>query len=64
MIYHENRLLADDSHEISCLIFFKNLDRSFITCICICLAVELNSGIYNRGLSSAVVISALKVNVL
>ena len=23
MIYHENRLLADDSHEISYLIFFK-----------------------------------------
>ena len=24
MIFHENRLLADDSHEISYLIFFKN----------------------------------------
>ena len=23
MIFHENRLLADDSHEVSCLIFFK-----------------------------------------
>ena len=23
MIFHENRLLADDSHEISYLIFFK-----------------------------------------
>ena len=23
MIFHENRLLADDSHEISCLIFSK-----------------------------------------
>ena len=25
MIYNENRLLADDSHEISYLIFSKNL---------------------------------------
>ena len=24
MIFHENRLLADDSHDISHLIFFKN----------------------------------------
>ena len=24
MIFHENRLLADDSHEISCLIFSKS----------------------------------------
>ena len=24
MIFHENRLLADDSHEISYLLFFKN----------------------------------------
>ena len=27
MIFHENRLLADDSHEISHLIFFKNWER-------------------------------------
>ena len=27
MIFHENCLLADDSHEISYLIFFKNLER-------------------------------------
>ena len=25
MIFHENRLLADDSHEISCLIFFSKI---------------------------------------
>ena len=25
MIFHENRLLADDSHEISCLIFFEKM---------------------------------------
>ena len=24
MIFHENRLLADDSHEISYLVFFEN----------------------------------------
>ena len=24
MVFHENRLLADDSHEISYLIFFEN----------------------------------------
>ena len=27
MIFHENRLLADDSHEISYLIFFRNLGK-------------------------------------
>ena len=27
MIFHGNRLLAEDSHEISCLIFFENLHR-------------------------------------
>ena len=27
MIFHENRLLADDSHEISYLIFFENWER-------------------------------------
>ena len=28
MIFHENRLLADDSHVISCLIFIENWERS------------------------------------
>ena len=27
MIFHENRLLADDSHEISYLIFFRKLKK-------------------------------------
>ena len=27
MIYHENRLLADDSHEISYLIFFRKFGK-------------------------------------
>ena len=27
MIFHENRLLADDSHEISFLIFFRKLGK-------------------------------------
>ena len=27
MIFHENRLLADGSHEISYLIFFKKLEK-------------------------------------
>ena len=27
MILHENRLLADDSHEISYSIYFENLER-------------------------------------
>ena len=27
MIIHENRLPADDSHEISCLIFFRKLGK-------------------------------------
>ena len=27
MIFHENHLLADDSHEISYLIFFENWER-------------------------------------
>ena len=32
MIIHENRLLADDSHEKSYLIFFENLDRCLKIC--------------------------------
>ena len=28
MMFHENRLLADDSHEISYLIFFENWKMS------------------------------------
>ena len=27
MIFHENRLPADDSHGISCLIFFRKLEK-------------------------------------
>ena len=27
MIFHENRLLSDDSHEISCLLFFRKLRK-------------------------------------
>ena len=27
MIFHENRLLADDSHEISYLIFYRKLGK-------------------------------------
>ena len=27
MIFNENRLLADDSHEISCLVFFHKLGK-------------------------------------
>ena len=27
MMFHENRLLADDSHETSCLIFFRKLGK-------------------------------------
>ena len=27
MIFHENRLLAGDSHVISCLIFFRKLEK-------------------------------------
>ena len=28
MIFHENRLLADDSHVISCLTFFQKLGKN------------------------------------
>ena len=27
MIFHENRLLADDSHVISCLILYQKLEK-------------------------------------
>ena len=32
MIFHENRLLADDSHEISYLIFVENYERYRMIC--------------------------------
>ena len=32
MVFHENRLLADDSHEISYLIFSENLKRCHKIC--------------------------------
>ena len=48
MILHENRL-ADDSHEISCLVFFSKIGKDFAK---------------NYHLSSAaVVIGALRVNI-
>ena len=35
MIFHENRLFADDSHEISYLIFLRNYERKFVvSCSC------------------------------
>ena len=38
MIFHENRLLADDSHEVSYLIFFLKIEKDiakFVVC-CSC----------------------------
>ena len=32
MIFHENRLPADESHEISCLIFEKTAEIEIIVC--------------------------------
>ena len=46
MIFHKNRLLADDSHKISYLIFFENWERI--------LSQNLSS--------AAVVFGALRVN--
>ena len=48
MIFHENRLLADDSHEISYLIFTENKGK--------CCNANLSS--------AAVMIGALRVNSL
>ena len=42
MIFHENRLLADDSHEISCPIFFENWER--------CLKKLLSAAVVNGAL--------------
>ena len=34
MIFHEDRLLADVSHEISYLVFFENLERCGKCVVC------------------------------
>ena len=47
MVFHENRLLADDSHGMSYIFFFENKERCSKTCV-----------------SAAVVIGALRVNIL
>ena len=42
MIFHENRLAADDSHEISCLICFLENAAQFEIVVCCKLQVALN----------------------
>ena len=41
MIFHENRLLADDSHEISFLISFENEDLSSVAVVIGALRVKI-----------------------
>ena len=41
MIFHENRLLADDSHEISYLIFVENYEDVTKFVVCCSLRVKL-----------------------
>ena len=41
MIFHENRLLADGSHELSYLIFFENWEK----CRKICRLLQLRLGL-------------------
>ena len=55
MIFHENRLLADDSHEISYLIFFKNSERCRKICCLLQLWLELKGFPDNEECSGSVV---------
>ena len=36
MVFHENRLLADDSHEISYLIFFSKIKKDVVKIVVCC----------------------------
>ena len=62
MIFHENRLLADDSHEISHLIFVGNWER----CRKICsVAVVIGALKLTLHISpSKIVLWVLKITVL
>ena len=42
MIFHDNRLLADDSHEISCVFFFQNLPAAAV--VIGALRVKIDNG--------------------
>ena len=53
MIFHENRLLADDSHEISYLIFFINkekLSQNLLFAAVVIGALRVNHAIRPRNL--------------
>ena len=42
MIFHENRLLADDSHEISYLIFFGKLLQNLLSAAVVIGTLRVN----------------------
>ena len=54
MIIHENRLLADDSHEISFLICFQILGKMLLVCLFVFVAL--------RPMSTAMVIAGRSVH--
>ena len=56
MIFHENRLLADDSHEISYLIFFRKLGKmsqNLSSAAVVIGALRVNAFVKKKLLSSA-----------
>ena len=57
MIFHENRLLADDSHEISYLIFLKirkDVAKFVVCCSCVFGALRVNAGLFAPNVSGLV----------
>ena len=55
MIFHENRLLADDSHEISYLIFFRklrNISQNLLSAAVVFGALRVNPNVFVFHLTS------------
>ena len=63
MIFHENRLLADDSHEISYLIFSKigkKISQNLSSAAFVILALRFNPYHHMEKSIFIIIISALK----
>ena len=62
MIFHENRLLADDSHELSFLISFEHWERCRKICLIGDLRVYIKFGSYlpsNTIFATAVLVNSM-----
>ena len=64
MIFHENRLLADDSHVISCLIFCQKLRKMSQNVLSAAVVFVLYSESRERPIQTIMKVSSKSLNYL